>query len=61
MDFSKMDETQIILPTGQSGLPNSPHYKDQAKLYNRGKYRTTFFSKKSLFDRKELRRLVLSP
>ena len=61
VDFSKMDETQIILPTGQSGLPNSPHYKDQAKLYNRGKYRTTFFSKKSLFDRKELRRLVLSP
>ena len=25
VDFSNMDNTQIILPTGQSGLPNSPN------------------------------------
>lgn len=28
-----------ILPTGQSGNPISPHYEDQAEMYNTGKYR----------------------
>ncbi len=28
-----------ILPTGQSGMPGHKHYKDQADLYNSGKYK----------------------
>jgi len=28
-----------VLPTGQSGNPLSPHYADQAEMYNTGKYR----------------------
>lgn len=60
VDFSRLDRSQFIIPTGQSGLPKNPHYADQAPLYHSGRYRTTYFFdetiKKSLF-----RRLVLSP
>lgn len=40
-DLSDFDTgSKSILPTGQSGNPASPHYRDQADLYNSGKYRT---------------------
>ncbi len=39
-DFSEFyTGTRSILPTGQSGNPVSPHYADQAVLYNTGGYR----------------------
>ena len=39
-DFSKFDTGGLsVLPTGQSGNPRSPHYADQAELFNTGKYR----------------------
>ena len=43
VDFNNLNETKFILPGGQSGLQNSPHYKDQSELYKLGKYRTTYF------------------
>ena len=46
IDFSDMENSWGILPTGQSGNPFSSHYKDQAELYNSGKFRK--FGKKIL-------------
>lgn len=43
VDFADPDKVESILPTGQSGNIMSPHYDDQALLFNHGKYRT--FSK----------------
>ena len=45
VDFSDMNKTSMILPTGQSGLHNSPHYHDQAPLYHKGNYRESHFKK----------------
>ena len=61
VDLSNMDNTQIILPTGQSGLPNSPNYKDQAAIYNSGGYRKTYFSEDSLKAQQGMRTLLLAP
>ena len=61
MDFNNLNETQFILPTGQSGLFNSPHYKDQADLYHSGKYRTTWFKEEYIRSNENFRHLVLTP
>ena len=39
IDFSDVENSWSILPTGQSGNPLSSHYSDQAELYNAGKFR----------------------
>ncbi|MFV5684710.1 penicillin acylase family protein [Flavobacterium sp. GB2R13] len=39
IDFSDIENSWSILPTGQSGNPLSSHYSDQAELYNTGKFR----------------------
>ena len=39
IDFSDIENSTSILPTGQSGNPFSPHYSDQAKMYNAGEFR----------------------
>lgn len=64
VDFSKMNETQFILPTGQSGIPSSPHYRDQAEMYHSGKYRTTWFNEDFIRSEKNahlFRHLILTP
>jgi penicillin amidase len=62
VDFSDMNNTQFILPTGQSGLPDSPHYRDQADMYHNGEYRTTWFNEKFIRSNKSLfRHLELMP
>lgn len=61
VDFSNLDKTQMILPTGQSGLQKSKHYKDQSSLYNSGKYRTTYFNKKTVINSSGVRKLRISP
>ncbi|WP_433813893.1 penicillin acylase family protein [Flavobacterium johnsoniae] len=39
VDFSDIENSWSILPTGQSGNPFSKHYSDQAEMYNAGKFR----------------------
>jgi penicillin amidase len=39
IDFSDIENSYSILPTGQSGNPMSKHYNDQAELYNKGQFR----------------------
>ena len=60
VDFSNFHQTQFILPTGQSGLPKSPHYADQAELYMNGQYRATFSDDEQV-KKMGFRRLALNP
>lgn len=39
VDFSDLDNSRAVLPTGQSGNPFSPFYQDQKHLYTAGEYR----------------------
>ena len=39
IDFSDIENSLSILPTGQSGNPMSKHYNDQAEMYVQGKFR----------------------
>jgi len=61
VDFSNLNETQQIIPTGQSGLYNSKHYDDQAELYHSGGYRTTWFDETHIKNNKNFKRLTLLP
>ncbi|MBJ2173723.1 penicillin acylase family protein [Aureibaculum sp. A20] len=38
VDFSDIENSMSILPTGQSGNVLSKHYKDQAEKYNKGEF-----------------------
>ena len=60
VDLSNMNNTQFILPTGQSGLPTSLHYSDQAELYNSGGYRKVLMDEKIIRNSK-FRKLTLMP
>ena len=48
VDFSDIENSWSILPTGQSGNPLSSHYSDQAELYNSGKFRRMMLNKQEI-------------
>nr|WP_315233797.1 penicillin acylase family protein [uncultured Flavobacterium sp.] len=48
IDFSDIENSWSILPTGQSGNPLSAHYSDQAELYNTGKFRRMMLNKEEI-------------
>jgi penicillin amidase len=48
VDFSDIENSVSILPTGQSGNPFSPHYKDQAELFVQGKFRKMMMNKEEI-------------
>ena len=48
IDFSDIENSWSILPTGQSGNPLSPHYRDQAEMYNAGKFRKMKLNKEEI-------------
>jgi len=60
VDFNNMNMTSIILPTGQSGLRKSPHYKDQSRKYSIGKYRITYFDENFIKKNKSFKKLILA-
>jgi penicillin amidase len=49
-DLSQWDNSLTVLPTGNSGIPSSPHYCDQTQLYLRGQYHADFFSRKKVLE-----------
>jgi penicillin amidase len=59
IDFSDIENSWGILPTGQSGNPFSAHYDDQAKLYNAGKLRKMKLNKEEII--RTSTKLVFSP
>lgn len=48
VDFSDIENSQSILPTGQSGNPFSPHYKDQAQMFVNGEFRKMMMNKEEI-------------
>ncbi|MRH99637.1 penicillin acylase family protein [Kriegella sp. EG-1] len=45
IDFSDIENSLSILPTGQSGNPLSEHYRDQAEMYVKGEFRKMMLNK----------------
>jgi penicillin amidase len=48
VDFSDVENSISILPTGQSGNPFSKHYNDQSEMYNAGKFRKMKLNKEEI-------------
>ncbi|GLU44632.1 penicillin acylase family protein [Allomuricauda sp. NBRC 101325] len=53
IDFSDVENSISILPTGQSGNPLSKHYKDQAQMYANGEFRKMMLNKKEIEETAE--------
>ena len=50
IDFSDIENSMSILPTGQSGNPFSPHYDDQAEMYINGEFRKMMLNKNEIIE-----------
>ena len=48
IDFSDIENSLSILPTGQSGNPFSKHFKDQVEMYNKGEFRKMKLNKNEI-------------
>jgi penicillin G amidase len=48
IDFSDIENSWSVLPTGQSGNPMSKHYDDQSELFLKGKFRKMKLNKKEI-------------
>jgi len=59
VDFSDIENSWSILPTGQSGNPTSKHYSDQAEMYAAGKFRKMKLNKAEII--KTSTKLVFIP
>ena len=53
IDFSDIENSVSILPTGQSGNPFSKHYEDQAELYINGEFRKMMMNKQEIQETAE--------
>ncbi|HAS42123.1 MAG TPA: hypothetical protein DCS93_16715 [Microscillaceae bacterium] len=61
VDFSDIRKKSLgILPTGQSGVPTSPFYQDQAPLYNNGQLRP-MLADRSDIEKQSSRLLLKKP
>ncbi len=59
IDFSDIENSWSVLPTGQSGNPMSKHYDDQAELFVNGKFRKMKLNKAEII--KTSTKLVFKP
>jgi penicillin amidase len=48
IDFSDIENSWSVLPTGQSGNPMSKHYDDQTDLFVKGKFRKMKLNKREI-------------
>jgi penicillin amidase len=60
LDVGNWDESQVVLPAGQSGHPLSPHYFDQNEMWRQGNTRPQPFTR-SAVDAARAHRLLLMP
>jgi len=59
VDFSDIENSWSILPTGQSGNPFSKHYDDQTEMFNAGKFRRMKLNKEEIV--KTSTKLIFKP
>ncbi|PHR70328.1 MAG: penicillin acylase family protein [Lutibacter sp.] len=59
VDFSDVENSLSILPTGNSGNPFSKHYRDQAQMYADGKFRKMKMNKEEI--ERVSTKLILKP
>jgi len=59
IDFSDIENSMSILPTGQSGNPFSAHYEDQAEMYINGEFRKMMMNKEEIQKSESV--LILKP
>ena len=59
IDFSDIENSMSILPTGQSGNPFSAHYKDQAEMFINGEFRKMMINREEIIE-KAATKLVLT-
>jgi penicillin amidase len=50
IDFSDVENSVSVLPTGQSGNFMSKHYNDQAEMYNSGTFRKQMMNKQEIIS-----------
>lgn len=50
VDFSDIENSMSILPTGNSGNPFSKHYRDQAEMYANGEFRKMKMNKEEILS-----------
>ena len=60
IDFSDIENSMSILPTGQSGNPWSPHYNDQAEMYVNGEFRKMLLNREEIVSTSK-NKLVINP
>ncbi|MBN2758651.1 MAG: penicillin acylase family protein, partial [Bacteroidales bacterium] len=60
LDFSDIENSISVLPTGESGRFMSKHYDDQTEMYNEGIFRKQMMNKEEILSKKE-GTLVLKP
>jgi len=58
IDFSDIENSISILPTGQSGNPFSKHYADQADMYSKGEFRKMKMNKEEIIKTSRLLKVV---
>ncbi|PRX54696.1 penicillin acylase family protein [Flagellimonas meridianipacifica] len=51
IDFSDIENSLSILPTGQSGNPLSEHYDDQAEMFVNGEFRKMMMNKEEIMQK----------
>ena len=59
VDFSDIENSESILPTGESGNVFSKHYKDQAEMYVKGEFRKMKMNKEEII--KVSTKLIMLP
>lgn len=60
VDFSDIENSMSILPTGQSGNPFSKYYQDQAEMYVKGAFRKMMMNRSEIVEEADSK-LVLRP
>lgn len=60
IDFSDVENSISILPTGQSGNPFSQYYQDQAKMFVNGEFRKMMMNKTEITENSDSKLILVS-
>ena len=60
IDFSDIENSMSIIPTGQSGNPFSKHYQDQAEMFLNGKFRKMLLNHEEIIKNADSKLIFIS-